>query len=59
MRLQAYLCNAQRCVLLPGAEGLTEAFSGMMRLRGLCLRFRCLGEALMPVLMGQSNQVYG
>jgi len=56
--LQAYLCNAQRCVLLPGAEGLTEAFSGDDAAKGFVFAFQVPGRgALMPVLMGQSNQV--
>ncbi|KJK26106.1 flagellar biosynthesis protein FlhE [Burkholderiaceae bacterium 16] len=56
--LQAYLCNAQRCVLLPGAEGLTEAFSGDDAAKGFVFAFQVPGRgALMPVLLGQSNQI--
>ncbi|MGO4332811.1 flagellar protein FlhE [Cupriavidus sp. M-11] len=56
--LQAYLCNAQRCVLLPGAEGLTDAFSGDDAGRGFVFAFQVPGKgALTPVLQGQSGQV--
>lgn len=56
--LQAYLCNAQRCVLLPGTEGLTEAFSGDDAAKGFVFAFQVPGRgALAPVLIGQSNQV--
>ncbi|MDR3452573.1 MAG: flagellar protein FlhE [Rhodoferax sp.] len=56
--LQAYLCNAQRCMLLPGAEGLTEAFGGDDAAKGFVFAFQVPGRgALTPVLFGQSNQV--
>ncbi|NUA27072.1 flagellar protein FlhE [Cupriavidus basilensis] len=56
--LQAYLCNAQRCVLLSGAEGLTEAFSGDDAAKGFVFAFQVPGKgALTPVLIGQANEV--
>ncbi|MDF3831662.1 flagellar protein FlhE [Cupriavidus basilensis] len=56
--LQAYLCNAQRCVLLAGAEGLTEAFRGDDATKGFVFAFQVPGRgALTPVLLGQANQV--
>lgn len=56
--LQAYLCNAQRCVLLSGAEGLTDAFSGDDAAKGFVFAFQVPGKgALMPVLIGQSNEL--
>lgn len=56
--LQAYLCNAQRCVLLAGAEGLTDAFGGDDAANGFVFAFQVPGRgALTPVLQGQSGQV--
>ncbi|KWR87796.1 flagellar protein FlhE [Cupriavidus sp. IDO] len=56
--LQAYLCNAQRCVLLPQAEGLTEAFGGDDATQGFVFAFRLPGQgAVAPALQGKSNQV--
>nr|WP_052495325.1 flagellar protein FlhE [Cupriavidus basilensis] len=56
--LQAYLCNAQRCVLLSGAEGLTEAFSGDDAAKGFVFAFQVPGKGpLTPVLIGQANEV--
>ncbi len=56
--LQAYLCNAQRCVLLTGAEGLTEAFSGDDAAKGFVFAFQVPGKgALTPVLIGLANEV--
>lgn len=45
IELQAYLCNAERCVLLPGAEGKTEAFLGEMPPKDSCLRSVCRAAA--------------
>ncbi len=42
--LQAYLCNAQRCVLLPQAEGRTEAFDGDDATQGFVFAFRLPGQ---------------
>jgi flagellar protein FlhE len=56
--LQAYLCNASRCVLLPGAEGRTEAFRGDDAGKGFVFAYRVPGQGpLAPVLRAQSNEV--
>lgn len=56
--LQAYLCNAQRCVLLPQAEGKTDAFSGDDATKGFVFAFRVPGQgSLVPVLQGRNNEV--
>lgn len=56
--LQAYLCNASRCVLLPGAEGKTDAFRGDDADKGFVFAFRIPGQGpLTPVLQGQASQV--
>ncbi len=56
--LQAYLCNAQRCVLLPQAEGKTDAFFGDDATKGFVFAFRVPGQgSLVPVLQGRSNEV--
>ncbi|WP_306855259.1 flagellar protein FlhE [Cupriavidus necator] len=56
--LQAYLCNAQRCVLLPQAEGKTDAFLGDDATKGFVFAFRVPGQgSLVPVLQGRSNEV--
>lgn len=56
--LQAYLCNANRCVLLPGAEGRTEAFRGDDAGKGFVFAYRVPGQGpLAPVLRAQSNEV--
>ncbi|SOY70296.1 flagellar protein FlhE [Cupriavidus taiwanensis] len=56
--LQAYLCNAQRCVLLPQAEGRTDAFLGDDATKGFVFAFRVPGQgSLVPVLQGRSNEV--
>jgi flagellar protein FlhE len=56
--LQAYLCNAERCVLLPGAEGKTEAFLGDDATKGFVFAFRVPGSGgLSPALQGRSNEV--
>ncbi len=56
--LQAYLCNANRCVLLPGAEGKTDAFRGDDAGKGFVFAFRIPGQGpLTPVLQGQASQV--
>lgn len=56
--LQAYLCNANRCVLLPGAEGKTDAFRGDDADKGFVFAFRIPGQGpLTPVLQGQASQV--
>ncbi|WP_454738821.1 flagellar protein FlhE [Cupriavidus necator] len=58
VELQAYLCNAQRCVLLPQAEGKTDAFSGDDATKGFVFAFRVPGQgSLVPVLRGKSNEV--
>ncbi|WP_374063734.1 MULTISPECIES: flagellar protein FlhE [Cupriavidus] len=58
VELQAYLCNAQRCVLLPQAEGKTDAFSGDDATKGFVFAFRVPGQGgLVPVLQGKSNEV--
>lgn len=58
VELQAYLCNAQRCVLLPQAEGKTDAFSGDDATKGFVFAFRVPGRgSLVPVLQGRSNEV--
>jgi flagellar protein FlhE len=56
--LQAYLCNAQRCVLLPEAEGRTEAFLGDDATQGFVFAFNLPGKGgVMPVLVGGTNQI--
>nr|WP_254599899.1 flagellar protein FlhE [Cupriavidus gilardii] len=56
--LQAYLCNANRCVLLPGPEGKTDAFRGDDADKGFVFAFRIPGQGpLTPVLQGQTSQV--
>ncbi|WP_420868811.1 flagellar protein FlhE [Cupriavidus pauculus] len=56
--LQAYLCNADRCVLLPGAEGKTDAFVGDDATKGFVFAYRVPGQGgLMPMLQGRSNEV--
>lgn len=56
--LQAYLCNAQRCVMLPQSAGRTEAFDGDDATQGFVFAFRLPGQgAVAPVLQGKSNQV--
>ncbi|QEZ44316.1 flagellar protein FlhE [Cupriavidus oxalaticus] len=58
VELQAYLCNAQRCVMLPQAEGQTSAFSGDDATKGFVFAFRVPGQgSLVPVLQGRSNEV--
>lgn len=58
VELQAYLCNAQRCVLLPQAEGKTDAFFGDDATKGFVFAFRVPGQgSLVPVLRGKSNEV--
>ncbi|NOV24197.1 flagellar protein FlhE [Cupriavidus necator] len=56
--LQASLCNAQRCVLLPQAEGKTDAFLGDDATKGFVFAFRVPGQgSLVPVLQGRRNEV--
>ncbi|GAA0797778.1 hypothetical protein GCM10009078_23480 [Cupriavidus gilardii] len=56
--LQAYLCNANRCVLLPGPEGKTDAFRGDDADKGFVFAFRIPGQGpLTPVLQGQASQI--
>jgi len=56
--LQAYLCNADRCVLLPGAEGKTDAFVGDDATKGFVFAYRVPGQgSLLPMLQGRSNEV--
>lgn len=56
--LQAYLCNADRCVLLPGAEGKTDAFVGDDATKGFVFAYRVPGQGgLLPMLQGRSNEV--
>lgn len=56
--MQAYLCNADRCVLLPGAEGRTDAFVGDDATKGFVFAYRVPGQGgLMPMLQGRSNEV--
>ncbi len=56
--LQAYLCNARRCVMLPQAEGSTGAFQGDDAHEGFVFAFLVPGRgALAPVLQGKGNQV--
>lgn len=56
--LQAHLCNARRCVLLPQAEGSTEAFQGDNATDGFVFAFLVPGRGpLAPVLQGKGNQV--
>ncbi|SDD62526.1 flagellar protein FlhE [Cupriavidus sp. YR651] len=56
--LQAYLCNADRCVLLSGAEGKTDAFMGDDATKGFVFAFRVPGQGGMtPTLQGRSNEV--
>ena len=56
--LQAYLCNADRCVMLPGAEGKTNAFVGDDASKGFVFAFRVPGSGgLAPSLQGRSNEV--
>ncbi|WP_354685717.1 flagellar protein FlhE [Cupriavidus necator] len=58
VELQAYLCNAHRCVLLPQAEGKTDAFAGDDATKGFVFAFRVPGQgSLVPVLQGRSNEV--
>nr|WP_315595963.1 flagellar protein FlhE [uncultured Cupriavidus sp.] len=56
--LQAYLCNADRCVLLSGAEGKTDAFVGDDATKGFVFAYRLPGQGGMtPLLQGRSNEV--
>lgn len=56
--LQAYLCNADRCVLLAGAEGKTDAFVGDDATKGFVFAYRVPGQGgLTPMLQGRSNKV--
>ncbi|GJG94433.1 flagellar protein FlhE [Cupriavidus pauculus] len=56
--LQAYLCNADRCVLLPGAEGKTDAFVGDDATKGFVFAYRIPGQGgLAPMVQGRSNEV--
>ncbi|RZT29305.1 flagellar protein FlhE [Cupriavidus agavae] len=56
--MQAYLCNADRCVLLPGAEGKTDAFLGDDATKGFVFAYRVPGQGFMaPTLQGRSNEV--
>ena len=56
--LQVYLCNAARCVLLPGAEGKTDAFAGDDATKGFVFAYRVPGHGgLSPTLQGRSNEV--
>ena len=56
--LQAYLCNADRCVLLSGAEGKTDAFVGDDATKGFVFAYRVPGQGgLIPMLQGRSNEV--
>ncbi|WP_454767140.1 flagellar protein FlhE [Cupriavidus campinensis] len=56
--MQAYLCNPHRCVLLPGAEGKTDAFVGDDAAKGFVFAFRVPGQgSLAPSLQGRSNEV--
>lgn len=56
--MQAYLCNADRCVMLSGAEGKTDAFVGDDAGKGFVFAFRVPGRGgLAPSLQGRSNEV--
>jgi len=56
--LQAYLCNSVRCVMLPDAQGSTDAFRGDDAGQGFVFAFMVPGRgALTPVLQGRSDQV--
>nr|WP_261634569.1 flagellar protein FlhE [Cupriavidus gilardii] len=56
--LQAYLCNANRCVLLSGAEGRTDAFAGDDAGKGFVFAFLVPGRGPLPAtLMGQTSQI--
>lgn len=56
--LQVYLCNGSRCVLLPAAQGHTEAFRGDAAAQDFTFAFLAPGRgALAPVLQGRANQV--
>lgn len=56
--LQAYLCNANRCVLLNGASGRTDAFRGDDAGQGFVFAFMVPGRGpIAPSLMGQSSQI--
>lgn len=56
--LQAYLCNASRCALLPAAQGHTEAFRGDAAAQEFTFAFLVPGRgALAPMLQGRANQV--
>lgn len=56
--LQAYLCNAERCVMLTGAEGKTDAFVGDDATKGFVFAYRVPGQgSLAPMLQGRSNEV--
>lgn len=56
--MQAYLCNADRCVLLTGAEGKTDAFVGDDAAKGFVFAYRVPGQGgLTPMLQGRSNEV--
>lgn len=55
--MQAYLCNAERCVLLQSPEGKTEAFSGDDASKGFVFAFRVPGQGMLPTLQGRSNEV--
>lgn len=55
--MQAYLCNAERCVMLPSPEGKTDAFGGDDAAKGFVFAFRVPGQGILPVLQGRSNEV--
>ena len=56
--LEAYLCNARRCVLLSGAQGKTDAFAGDDATGGFVFAYRVAGRGrLSPTLQGRSNEV--
>ncbi|WP_446718099.1 flagellar protein FlhE [Cupriavidus sp. OTU4054] len=55
--LQAYLCNAERCVLLSSPEGKTDAFRGDDAAKGFVFAFRVPGQGILPALQGRSNEV--
>lgn len=57
VEMQAYLCNADRCVLLPSAEGKTDAFRGDDASKGFVFAFRVPGQGILPTLRGRSNEV--
>ncbi|MDP5009359.1 MAG: flagellar protein FlhE [Glaciimonas sp.] len=56
--LNAYLCNANRCVMLTGANGSTDRFNGDDANTNFMFAFRANGRgAMLPPIQGEKLQI--